>query len=60
MHQRSCRVITSLEDKAFEIEEHTDIETGQIDNTVDWNSLPSIKAGIKLPKNDAQWQTANM
>ena len=60
MHQRSCRVITSLESETFEIEEQTDTDTGQIHNNVDWNSLPSIKAGIKLPKSDAQWQAANM
>ena len=42
-HQRSFRAITSLESETFEIEEQTDIDNGQINNTVDWNSLPSIK-----------------
>ena len=60
MHQCSCRVITSLDSETYEIEEQTDIATGQIDNNVDWNSLLSIKAGTKLPKSDAQWQAANM
>ena len=60
MHQRSCHFITSLASKTFDIEGQTDTDTGQIHNNVNWNSLPSIKAGIKLPKSDAQWQAANM
>jgi len=43
MHQRSCRVITSLDSETHEIEEQADTDTGQIDNNVDWTSLPSIK-----------------
>ena len=59
-HQRSCHIITSLDSKTFEIKQQTNVNTGQISNNIDWNSLPSIKVSINLPKSDAQWQAANM
>ena len=51
MHQRSCRIIKSLENETFESAESCDSDTGQ-DTTgqeagdIDWNSLPNIKPGI--------------
>ena len=64
MHQRSCRVISDLEGEVFEsIEEditgsyNNDDASGD-DNTT--NILPVIKPGIKLPKSDEHWKTANL
>ena len=60
MHQRSCRVIKGLENETFESLESNDIDTGQTAcNAIDWDSLPNVKPGIKLPKRDLDWQSAN-
>ena len=60
MHQRSCRVIKSLTDETFEeLEETENIDTGQELASVDFDSMPTIKPGIKLPKSDDQWKTTN-
>ena len=66
MHQRSCRVINSfnndlcadLEDESVdEAELHMDVETSQ--NNAELGNVPSLKPGVKLPKNDSEWSTAN-
>ena len=60
MHQRSCRVIRDLEEETFESLEQNNLnDTGQNDDNIDWDSLPTIKQGITLPKSDEQWKLAN-
>ncbi|KXJ07397.1 hypothetical protein AC249_AIPGENE12732 [Exaiptasia diaphana] len=69
-HQRSCRVIHGLnDDLRADIEEQLnddfiDSTNGTdhvsfIDDLTVENSNPDIKKGIKLPKNDDDWLTAN-
>ncbi|XP_065066053.1 uncharacterized protein LOC135691968 [Rhopilema esculentum] len=66
MHQRSCRAIKGLEGETFETVQ------SEIDNSYDggsnaaeqldrfdYSNVPEIKPGIKLPKKDEQWKTAN-
>ena len=60
MHQRSCRVIKGLENETYQSLQNNDIDTGQSDcSAIDWDSLPSVKPGIKLPKSDLDWQLAS-
>ena len=60
MHQCSCRVIKGLENETYESLQNHGIDTGQSDcSAIDWDSLPSVKPGIKLPKSDLDWQLAN-
>ena len=70
MHQRSCQVIHGLNDElSADLEEQittdntadtpeNDNYINDIDMTND-ESFPELKQGIKLPKNDSGWQTAN-
>ena len=70
MHQRSCQVTHSLNDElSADLEEQittdntadtpeNDNSINDIDMTND-ESFPELKQGIKLPKNDSGWQTAN-
>ena len=59
-HQRSCRVIKGLEHETYESLEHCEIETSQnICTDIDWDLLPCIKPGIRLPKSDLDWILAN-
>ena len=66
MHQHSCRPIKSLKGETFETVQ------SEIDNSYDggskaaeqldrfgYSNVPEIKLGIKLPKNNEQWKTAN-
>ena len=59
-HQRSCHVIKGLEHETYESLEHCKIDTGQnVSTDIDWDLLPSIKPGIRLPKTDLDWTLAN-
>ena len=70
MHQRSCQVIHSLNDElCADLEEQiTNENTNNIlennnydndNNNLNYESFPELKKGIKLPKNDSEWSTAN-
>ena len=70
MHQRSCQVIHSLNDElCADLEEQIAVdntnntsENNNYDNdnnNVNCESFPELKKGIKLPKNDSEWSTAN-
>ena len=60
MHQRSCRVIKDMSSETFEVLEQSNFtDTGQNLDSADWDLLPNIKPGIKLPKSDDQWKLAN-
>ena len=60
MHHRSCRVIKGLTDETFDMLEETEnIDTGQNLDTVDFDLMPTITRGIKLPRSDDQWKTTN-
>ena len=56
MHQRSCRVLGGIErELTYHIENETnesDVTDGNIANPL--SSLPNIKKGVQLPKNDNQ------
>ena len=55
MHHRSCRVIKGLTDEMFDMVEETEnIDTGQILDRVEFDSMPTSKPGIKLPRRDDQ------
>ena len=55
MHQRSSRDIKSLTDEACDVLEETEnIDTDQNLNSVEFDSMPTLKPGIKLPKSDDQ------
>ena len=59
-HQCSCHVIKSLENEAYESLQDCEIDTGQnVCNDINWDLLPNVKPGIKLPKSDLDWQLAN-
>ena len=62
LHHRSCRVVQSLGDISVE-DVHVDSnDSNGVDNPVPTNVtniMPVIKPGIKLPKTDSQWKTAN-
>ena len=60
-HQRSCWVITGLEQETLE---HQDInqsydDTGQLDNEIDVSTMPDIKPGARLPTPELDWKLAN-
>ena len=65
MHQRNCPAIKDLHGETFEVmqenmSEHSD---HNIDFELDAQyerEMPNIKRGIKLPKSDEQWSTANL
>ena len=70
MHQRSCRVIQGLNDELLtdleqqSTENNTSTEglleeVNAIENHPSEHSFPELKKGINLPKNDAEWSTAN-
>ena len=61
-HQRSCRTLIGLQKDILEgIEynqsENNDVSDIDIENQI--NSLPDVKAGVKLPKTDNCWNIAN-
>ena len=41
------------------LEDTESIDTGQNLERVDFDSMPTSKPGIKLPKSDDQWKTTN-
>ena len=52
--------IKDMSSETFEVLEQSDFtDTGQDLESVDWDSLPNIKPGVKLPKGDDQWKLAN-
>ena len=62
-HQRSCRVIIGLNDElnyALQ-DDNEEILGDQFESTVKLNSAEDtiIKPGIKLPKSEPEWKTAN-
>ena len=62
-HQRSCRVIMGLNDKlnyALQ-EDNEEIFGDQSESAVNVNLAEDtiIKPGIKLPKSESEWKTAN-
>ena len=70
MHQRSCRVIHDLNTELYsDMQEQGDFETENIPEMDQFNqneastannqSIPDLKRGIKLPKSNLQWSTAN-
>ena len=73
MHQRSCRVIFDLNDELCadldDLEDDTtnvpeNISTPDDENMheampEDHNNFPELRKGIKLPKKDSEWSTAN-
>ena len=61
MHHSSCRVINGLTDETFDMLEETEnIDTDQNSDSVDFDSMPTIKQGIKFPRSDDQWKTTNV
>ena len=70
MHQRSCQVVHGLNAELYaDIEEQINHDTENIAEmdqsggdetfTVNNHDIPTLKKGIKLPKSDLQWSTAN-
>ena len=70
MHQRSCRVIHGLNDELYnDIEEQINIDsenapelnqsTSHEESPVNDNDIPNLRKGIKLPKSNSEWSTAN-
>ena len=68
MHQRSCRVIHDLNTELysdlqgnFETENIPDMDQRNQNeaSTANNQSIPNVKRGIKLPKSNLQWSTAN-
>ena len=62
MHQRSCRVIQGLGDISFDdinVSNEISTDIGNSDSSYISNIKPIIKPGIKLPKTNSQWQSAN-
>ena len=64
MHQRNCRAVKDLHGETFEVIQETMSEHS--DHNFDFEldaqyecEMPNIKRGIKLPKSDEQWSTAN-
>ena len=61
MHKRCCRVVKGLEQKTFE---HQDInqtydDTGQLDNEIEFSTMPDVRPGAGLPASDFEWKLAN-
>ena len=62
MHQRSCRVVQGLGDITVKDTRDTSDNATGFANPQSSNitvSMPIIKPGIKLPKTDFQWKSAN-
>ncbi len=70
MHQRSCRVIHGLDSElCTEIEELSNSDTETISDmsqatnseqpVINEEYIPDLKRGIKLPKSNSEWSTAN-
>ena len=70
MHQRSCRVIHGLNDELYnDIEEQINIDSENVpelnqstsheESPVNDNDVPDLRKGIKLPKSNSEWSTAN-
>ena len=72
MHQRSCHVINGLnnelcadlEEQVAEnnTQEDLDLTGGELTanlSSAEYEITPEIKKGIKLPKSDSEWSTAN-
>ena len=61
MLQRSCRVIKGLEQETFAHEDinQTYDDTGQLDDEIDFSTMPDIKPGARLPTSDLDWKLAN-
>ena len=73
MHQRSCRVIHGLNDELLtDLEQQstensttntsthsTCEETDVMENSASDQNFPVLKKGVKLPKSDAEWSTAD-
>ena len=70
MHQRSCRVIHGLNDELYnDIEEQINIDSENVpelnqstsheESRVNDNDVPNLRKGIKLPKSNSEWSTAN-
>ena len=57
IHERSCPAIKGLTDEMFNVLEETEnIGTDQNLDSVDFESVSTIKPGIKLPRSDDQWK----
>ncbi|CAB3982987.1 Hypothetical predicted protein [Paramuricea clavata] len=70
MHQRSCRVIQGLDSEIrTDLEEQNNSDTENIPEmdqstinetpTVEKEDIASLRKGIKLPKSNSEWSTAN-
>ena len=65
MHQRNCRAIKDLHGETFEVMKETMSEHSDHNFDLELDAqyeceMPSIKRGIKQPKSDEQWSTANL
>ena len=69
MHQRSCRVVSGLNNE-LRVDLEAETINRQSTNTVNNNTgtshndfieevFPNLKQGINLPKTDDEWSTAN-
>ena len=61
-HQRSCRTIKMLCNEVLDDLNSNNRTDQQEEITIDENIVndhANLKAGIKLPKNDKDWETAN-
>ena len=71
MHQRSCKVISGLNEELLEDlknqeesnnDDRVNLNNGFVDsNTTNEHveKYPQLKPGINLPKSDSEWLTAN-
>ena len=72
MHQRSCRIVRDLNDELRpDLEDHLFKNTTNISENIadtakstnddhsETNDFPELKKGIRLPKKDSEWLTAN-
>ena len=71
MHQRSCRLIHDMDTELqqdivdqndLDLSDVNDVERGNINEnitTVFSDEIPVLKKGIRLPKSDSEWVTAN-
>ena len=62
MHQQNCKVTKDLHRENFEVMQETMSEHSNMDTELGTQyacETPNIKIGIKLPKSDEQWSTAN-
>lgn len=58
-HQRSCRVIKGLSENLSRALQETAQAHKEAETEVTLQDTPSFKPGIKLPKSDQAWSTAN-